>query len=77
MKLRESRIKEIIAEEIEGIKEENKIIPYYRAEGKKYLTVAFGCTGGIHRSVFVTEKVFKEINKNNIHVFLDHRDIKR
>ena len=55
----------------------HKIIPYYRAEGKKYLTVAFGCTGGIHRSVFVTEKVFKEINKNNIHVFLDHRDIKR
>ncbi len=55
----------------------NKIIPFYQIEGKKYLTVAFGCTGGIHRSVFVTEKVYKEINKKNIHVFIDHRDLKR
>lgn len=55
----------------------NRIIPSYLLEGKKYLTVAFGCTGGIHRSVFVAEKFFKKINKKNVNLFLDHRDLKK
>ena len=55
----------------------NRIIPSYLLEGKKYLTVAFGCTGGVHRSVFVAEKFFKKINKKNVNLFLDHRDLKK
>jgi len=33
------------------------LIPRYAEEGKNYLTIAIGCTGGRHRSVFVTEKL--------------------
>ena len=33
------------------------VVPYYIAEGKSYLTVAIGCTGGQHRSVFLVEQL--------------------
>ncbi len=52
-------------------------LPMFFEEGKKYLTIAFGCTGGIHRSVMVAEKFYKEMNRKKMDVFLDHRDLKK
>ena len=54
-----------------------RIIPSYQLEGKKYLTIAFGCTGGIHRSVVAAEKLFKLISSNEVNLFIDHRDINK
>jgi UPF0042 nucleotide-binding protein len=52
-------------------------LPGYIKEGKSYLTIAIGCTGGHHRSVFITEKLasFLEIRKYKVN--LNHRDILR
>ena len=47
------------------------------AEGKSYLTVAFGCTGGQHRSVFLAEEVKKRLAKAGYHVKAEHRDSPR
>ena len=45
-------------------------------EGKDYITVAFGCTGGIHRSVVSSEMFFSFLkHKKDIEVFIDHRDL--
>lgn len=49
----------------------------YTQEGKSYLTVAFGCTGGKHRSVYVAEKIAAWAAEKNIPVALEHRDIDR
>ena len=51
------------------------LMPLYEAEGKSYLTIAFGCTGGRHRSVFVAEQFIKWFNKFGIQAQLNHRDI--
>ena len=53
------------------------MIPMFLDEGKKYLTIAFGCTGGIHRSVMMAEKFSEEIFTKEIDVFLEHRDLKK
>ena len=46
-------------------------------EGKRYITVAFGCTGGRHRSVAVAEEVAKRLAKSGVEVHLEHRDVDR
>lgn len=51
------------------------LIPRYQAEGKAYVTIAFGCTGGRHRSVHVAERVTKYLIKNNFSPTLIHRDL--
>jgi UPF0042 nucleotide-binding protein len=51
------------------------LIPLYEKEGKAYLTVAVGCTGGRHRSVVVAREIFTHIRKNRSQVSLTHRDI--
>ena len=51
------------------------LIPLYEKEGKAYLTIAVGCTGGRHRSVTIAERIFEHINKPNKHVIITHRDI--
>jgi len=51
------------------------LIPRYEAEGKAYLTVAVGCTGGRHRSVALARAVFEHIRKAGNRVQLVHRDI--
>jgi UPF0042 nucleotide-binding protein len=53
------------------------IIPRYEAEGKSYLTICIGCTGGVHRSVFVAEKVAEWFKDNGHSVDIRHRDINR
>ena len=50
------------------------LIPHYIHEGKSYLTISFGCTGGQHRSVMIAEEVSKEMRKAGYRVKVVHRD---
>ena len=50
------------------------LIPHYIREGKSYLTIAFGCTGGKHRSVLIGEEVKKRLAKAGYNVKVVHRD---
>lgn len=52
------------------------LLPRYRHEGKSYLTVAFGCTGGRHRSVTLAEEIGTFIREKDIPVGIHHREIK-
>ncbi len=51
------------------------LLPHYVQEGKSYLTVAFGCTGGHHRSVMMAEEMSKRLKKAGYQVKALHRDI--
>ena len=53
------------------------LLPHYIQEGKSYLTVAFGCTGGQHRSVMIAEELRKRLAKAGYRVKNTHRDIPR
>ena len=50
------------------------LLPHYIHEGKSYLTIAFGCTGGQHRSVMIAEDVGKRLRKAGYRVKVVHRD---
>jgi RNase adapter protein RapZ len=50
------------------------LLPHYIHEGKSYLTIAFGCTGGQHRSVMIAEDVSKLLRKAGYRVKVVHRD---
>lgn len=53
-------------------------LPYYVTEGKSYLTVAIGCTGGRHRSVMIAERMGKTLGDvADTKVRVKHRDIRR
>jgi UPF0042 nucleotide-binding protein len=51
------------------------LLPHYIKEGKSYLTVAFGCTGGQHRSVFIAEEMKKRLTAAGYRVKTAHRDM--
>jgi RNase adapter protein RapZ len=51
------------------------LIPHYIGEGKSYLTIAFGCTGGRHRSVMMAEAVQKALHRHRYASKVVHRDI--
>jgi UPF0042 nucleotide-binding protein len=51
------------------------LLPHYIKEGKSYLTVAFGCTGGQHRSVFIAEEMKKRLAAEGYRVKTAHRDM--
>ena len=51
------------------------LLPHYVEEGKSYLTIAIGCTGGQHRSVMMVEEIAAELNRAGYHVKALHRDI--
>ncbi len=53
------------------------LLPHYIQEGKSYLTVAFGCTGGQHRSVFIAEEMKKRLAEEGYRVKTSHRDMPR
>jgi UPF0042 nucleotide-binding protein len=50
------------------------LLPHYIREGKSYLTIAFGCTGGQHRSVMIAEDVAKRLKASGYRVKVAHRD---
>ncbi len=51
------------------------LIPHYAREGKSYLTISFGCTGGRHRSVMIAEAVTVKLTAAGCTVKVHHRDI--
>jgi RNase adapter protein RapZ len=53
------------------------LLPHYIREGKSYLTIAFGCTGGQHRSVMMAEDIAKHLKRNGYDVKVQHRDCPR
>ena len=53
------------------------LIPAYRDEGKAYFSIGFGCTGGRHRSVYMTEAVGKRLAEAGTRVSIRHREIAR
>jgi len=53
------------------------LLPAYVEEGKSYLTLAFGCTGGRHRSVTIAEAVGKLLRKRGFEATVTHRDIEK
>jgi UPF0042 nucleotide-binding protein len=53
------------------------LLPRYQQEGKSYLTIAIGCTGGRHRSVFLAERLAAWLGGHDWRVHLAHRDIAR
>ncbi len=50
------------------------LLPHYLKEGKSYLTIAFGCTGGQHRSVMIAEEVTKRLKRLGYPIKVNHRD---
>jgi UPF0042 nucleotide-binding protein len=51
------------------------LLPHYIREGKSYLTIGFGCTGGQHRSVMIAEDVGKRLHQAGYRVKVVHRDL--
>jgi UPF0042 nucleotide-binding protein len=52
-------------------------LPHYIAEGKAYLTIGIGCTGGKHRSVALAEKLGQFLCQRGYRVLVQHRDVER
>ncbi len=53
------------------------LLPHYIEEGKSYLTISFGCTGGHHRSVMIAEDIAKRLSKAGYAAKVAHRDISK
>ncbi|HUY80885.1 MAG TPA: RNase adapter RapZ [Acidobacteriaceae bacterium] len=53
------------------------LLPHYIREGKSYLTIAFGCTGGQHRSVMISEEIARRLAKHGYQAKTAHRDMPR
>jgi RNase adapter protein RapZ len=52
-------------------------LPRYRREGKSYLTIALGCTGGRHRSIVLVEELRRRLQESGHRVLVRHRDAER
>jgi UPF0042 nucleotide-binding protein len=55
----------------------NFLIPRFEAEGKSYLSVGIGCTGGHHRSVAIAEELGRRLGQHDVKAAVRHRDINR
>jgi len=53
------------------------LLPHYIAEGKSYLTISFGCTGGHHRSVLIASEIRKRLAEAGFRVKETHRDVRK
>ncbi len=53
----------------------NYLVPLYMEEGRSYLTIAIGCTGGRHRSPAISEEIKKALKKQKLEVTVTHRDM--
>lgn len=68
-----SELSAAFLERVEGLLD--VLLPAFEAEGKAYLTLAFGCTGGRHRSVAVSEEVARRLRERGLAPGVVHRDI--
>ena len=55
----------------------NYLLPFYKREGKSYLTIGVGCTGGRHRSVMVANRLRDKLKKEKYNVSVVHRDMQK
>jgi len=55
----------------------NYLLPLYKREGKSYVTVGIGCTGGRHRSVMVANLLARRLRKSGFDARADHRDVRK
>jgi RNase adapter protein RapZ len=56
----------------------NFLLPHYVNEGRALLTIAIGCTGGMHRSVVIVQELYRMFDKNDNYIIkVDHRDVKK
>lgn len=55
----------------------NYLLPLYKREGKSYLTIGIGCTGGRHRSVMISNSLAKSLKKADFDVTVVHRDVQK
>lgn len=53
----------------------NKWLPHYRDNNRSYITIAIGCTGGQHRSVYLTERLHREFSGRDLDIHIRHRDL--
>jgi RNase adapter protein RapZ len=53
------------------------LLPHYIREGKSYLTIGFGCTGGHHRSVMIADQIRKNLAEGGYHARANHRDVSK
>ena len=53
------------------------LLPAYEAEGRSYLTIAIGCTGGRHRSVAIADELARRLRSHGTAVHTTHRDVSR
>jgi len=53
------------------------LLPHYIREGKSYLTIGFGCTGGQHRSVMIAEEINQNLLKAGFKAKVNHRDMQQ
>lgn len=53
------------------------LLPHYIQEGKSYLTIAFGCTGGRHRSVMIASEIRKRLARAGYRIKQTHRDMNK
>lgn len=53
------------------------LLPHYIEEGKSYLTISIGCTGGHHRSVFIADEIRKRLVRASYKASVSHRDLSR
>lgn len=53
------------------------LMPHYRSEGKSYLTIAIGCTGGRHRSVSIVEDLYTSFPDVKVRLRKNHRDVEK
>ncbi len=52
------------------------LIPHYVNEGKSHLIIAIGCTGGMHRSVYIAQKLYERLRNHGYKITIEHRDIR-
>jgi UPF0042 nucleotide-binding protein len=74
--LKDPRTKDFIEKTVSYL---NYLIPHYAAEGKSYLSIGIGCTGGKHRSVFMAGKIAESLNqeiKKLYPVTIEHQDLR-